>query len=123
MILQDIPAPIPERLKRQLVEAYKSGKTRTYAETAELFGVGEATVSRALRLDRERDGDLSPAPHGGGQTRIVDLEWLRQHAIAHPDATLQERADSWFAHRGTPVSISAMSNAMRGLGWTHKKRV
>ena len=44
-------------LKRRLVEAYASGRTRTYEETAEMFGVGRATVDRALRRKRET-GDL-----------------------------------------------------------------
>ncbi|MFZ9887954.1 MAG: helix-turn-helix domain-containing protein [Myxococcota bacterium] len=121
MIRPGMPAPIPERLKRQLVATYKAGKSGSYAQTAELFGVGEATVSRALRLDREKGGDLSPAPHGGGRSRIVDLAWLREHAEANPDATLSDRVDAWESRGGRRVSRSTMCSAMKALGWTHKK--
>lgn len=42
--------PLSIDLRRRGVDAYLSGMTSTYSETAELFGVGEATVSRLLNL-------------------------------------------------------------------------
>ncbi|MBW2733654.1 MAG: helix-turn-helix domain-containing protein, partial [Deltaproteobacteria bacterium] len=44
-------------LRRSLVEAYNSGLSGTYTETATLFRVGRATVSRLLRRYRET-GDV-----------------------------------------------------------------
>ena len=109
-------------LRRRLVEAYLSGATSTYAETAELFGVGEASVSRLLRRRRET-GDVKAKPRGGNRPRVVDLDWLRAHATAHPDARLSDRIDAWAAHSGRRVSLGAMWYAMRRIGWTHKKRL
>ena len=104
-------------LRRRLVEAYRSKKSGTYAETAALFGVGEATVSRNLRRYRET-GDVIYKPKGGNNPRRVDLEWLRQDLMAHPDARLVDRIEAWKAHSGQGVSIGAMWLAVRACGWT-----
>lgn len=107
-------------LRRRIVAAYKSGRTATYEETAMLFGVGLASVSRLLRRHRET-GDVQPRPHGGGRTRKLDPDWLLAHARAYPDARLIDRIDAWQAHSGVRVSLGTMSSAMRAIGWTHKK--
>ena len=73
-------------LRRRVVRAYHEGLTATYEATAELFGIGRATVSRLLRLERET-GDVLPKKRGGDRRRSVDLDWLRQHAEANPDRT------------------------------------
>jgi transposase len=44
-------------LRRRLVDAYLLKKSGTYKQTAALFGVGEATLSRNLRRYRET-GDV-----------------------------------------------------------------
>jgi transposase len=44
-------------LRRRIVAAYLSANSGTHRQTAMIFGVGEATVSRLLRLHRET-GDL-----------------------------------------------------------------
>ena len=108
-------------LRRRIVEAYTSGLSGDYEETAALFGVGRATVSRLLRRYRET-GDVKPLPMGGNYPRQVDLDWLRQHVQDHPDARLRDRADDWEAESGRRVPTSTMSNAMRAIGWTYKKR-
>lgn len=107
-------------LKRRLVEAYVGGRTKTYEETAEMFGVGRATVDRALRRKRET-GDVLPLPVGGNNPRRVDLEWLRAHAQAHPDARLVDRVRAWVATGGQKVGVTAMWKALQAIGWTHKK--
>ncbi|MBW2734075.1 MAG: helix-turn-helix domain-containing protein, partial [Deltaproteobacteria bacterium] len=63
-------------LRRRIVKAYRSGLSGTYTETATLFGVGRATVSRLLRRNRET-GDVKALPMGGNYERQVDLDWLR----------------------------------------------
>jgi len=108
-------------LRQRIVDAYKSGRTRTYESTAEMFNVGRATVSRLLRQDRE-SGDLRPKPRGGNNPRRVDLDWLREHAEANPDARLIDRIAAWSEHSGKTVSMGAMWSAMHKLGFTHKKR-
>ena len=89
-------------LKRRIVDAYLSGRSGNYVQTAEMFGVGEATVSRLLRRYRET-GDVQNKPKGGNNPRKVDLDWLRAHADAFPDATLEER-------------VQELGGPQRGLG-------
>src|SRR5882757_99910 len=108
-------------LRRRLVAAYRSKKSGTYAATAALFGVGEATVSRLLRRHRET-GDVFYKPKGGNNPRRVDLEWLRRDLAANPDARLVDRIEAWKAYSGQGVSIGAMWLAVRACGWTHKKK-
>ena len=108
-------------LRRRLVDAYRSKKSGTYAKTAGLFGVGEATVSRLLRRFRET-GDVKYKPKGGNNPRRVDLDWLRQHLAANPDARLVDRVEAWTVHSGKGVSVGAMYLAVRACGWTHKKK-
>jgi transposase len=108
-------------LRRRLVEAYRSKKSGTYAATAALFGVGEATVSRLLRRQRET-GDVQYKAKGGNNPRRVDLEWLRHHLAREPDARLIDRIEAWKEHSGKPVSLGAMWLAVRACGWTHKKK-
>lgn len=101
--------------------AYRSGKSGTYKQTAELFAVGPATVSRNLRRFRE-SGDVKYKPLGGNNPRRVDLEWLRRNLADHPDARLVDRIDAWVEAGGQKVGITAMWIAVRACGWTHKKR-
>ena len=108
-------------LRRQLVAAYRSKKSGTYAATAALFGVGEATVSRTLRRHRET-GDVIYKPKGGNNPRRVDLDWLRGHLAKDPDARLIDRIEAWKEHSGKPISLGAMWLAVRACGWTHKKK-
>lgn len=109
-------------LSRRIVAAYRSGRTKTYDATAEMFGVGRATVNRLLRRQRET-GDLHKKPRGGNNPRRIDLDWLRQHAEAFPDARLKDRAEAWAAKTGESLSITAIWSALRALGITHKKRL
>jgi transposase len=114
-------ADISIDLRRRLVEAYRSGKSGTYAATAALFGVGEASVSRLLRRFRET-GDVQQLPRGGNNPRRVDLAWLRQHLETDPDGRLIDRIAAWEKRSGCRVAIGTMWLAVRDCGWTHKKR-
>lgn len=108
-------------LRRRIVAAYEAGMTGTYEKTAELYGIGRATVGRILRRHRET-GDVLLKSRGGNNPRIVDLDWLRKHAEENPDARLLDRVEAWIAIGGKPLTHQAMSLAMRAIGWTHKKR-
>ena len=108
-------------VRKRVVEAYRSGKSGTYAQTARLFGIGEASVSRWLRKDREGES-LEPGWNGGPKRR-VDLQWLKQHVEENPDAGIVDRIDAWQSRDGRRVSVGAMWNALRAAGLTHKKRL
>lgn len=108
-------------LRRRIVDAYLNGHTDSYVATAKVFGVGVATVNRLLRLKRET-GDVRGKKRGGNNPRRVDLEWLERNAQTQPDARLVDRITAWQERSGTRVSIGAMWDALRAIGWTHKKR-
>ena len=94
-------------LRRCVVDAYLSQKSGTYEQTAVLFRIGEATVSRLLRRQRET-GDVLYKPKGGNNPRRVDLAWLREHLQALPDARLVDRVEVWQQHSGQRVGVTAM---------------
>lgn len=114
-------AALSTDLRRRLVDHYLSRDDATYRSTAEHFSVGEATVSRMLRLLRE-SGDIVQIEKPRAPRSRVDLEWLGQHAAQLPDARLKDRVADYFEERGVGVSITAMWAAMKTIGWTHKKR-
>ena len=119
-MIQQGMSMIPIEVRERVVRAYRDGKSGTYASTARIFGVGEASVSRWLRKDRE--GESLEPRWNGGPKRLVDLEWLKQHVQDNPDVRITDRINAWFARDGRRVSAGAMWNALRAAGFTHKKR-
>ena len=112
---------LPLRLRKQIVRAYNTELVPTYDKVAEMFGVGRASVSRLLRLERET-GSVEPKPVGGNRPQVVDDEWLLNHCVEHPGALLRERVEAWALHSDRRVHLSTMGRAMARIGWTHKKR-
>lgn len=107
-------------LRRRIVDAYLSKRTDSYEQTAEVFGVGRATVSRLLRRYRET-GDVQYKPKGGNNPRRVDLEWLAVHAEEFPDARLVDRIEAWEQESGLRVGMATMSTSLKAIGWSFKK--
>jgi transposase len=106
-----------------VVEAYERGGL-TYAEVAERFTVGRATVSRWLRRKRET-GDIEPRPHGGGQPRKINPEQeklVEKLVQAHPDWTEAEFADALSKQYGVDASAVTVGRVIRRLGYSVKKR-
>ena len=108
-------------LKRRVGPGYLSGNSGTYLETADLFGVGQATAGRLLRRYRET-GEVKNKPRGGNNPRRINLAWLREHSEAYPDARLGDRVQAWERSSGIRVHVGKMGAAMQAIGWTHKKR-
>ena len=109
-----------DEVRKLIIDAYLSGSSGSYENTAEIFGVSRSTVSRILAQFR-RTGDSSRKKRGGNNPRAVDLEWLKKHAEENPDARLDDRIADWFKHSGRKVCNATMSNSMRAIGWTYKK--
>ena len=107
-------------LRKKVVEAYKSGRTGSYEETAKIFGIGVASVSRWLRKYRET-GDVAPCCRKGNNPRKVDLEWLNAHAEKYPDARIIDRVEAWAEHSGIQVRIETMRQSLHSIGWSFKK--
>lgn len=117
-----MPTPwISRDLRARIVSHYGKADDATYKSTAKLFEVGEATVNRILRVHRET-GDVMPAARPKKPKNKIDLEWLRSHAEAQPDARLKDRAEAFASERGVSVSIAAVWYAMVAIGFTHKKK-
>ena len=115
-------APISKDLRTRVVAAYKAGRG-TYREIAELFGVGEASVDRWLRLDREA-ASVEAAPHGGGKPPKVPPERypsLIRLVAEKADRTVVEICDEWERREGVTLSRSAMQRALLKAGFTWKK--
>ena len=108
-------------LRRKLVAAYKAGRSGTYDATAVLFGVGRATVSRALRRQRET-GDQRYRPKGGNNPRRVDFDWLRKQCEERPDDRIVDRIKALEQQSGEVVSYGAMWGALHAIGWSFKKK-
>lgn len=94
-----------------------------YEEIASLLGIGRASVSRLLRLERET-GKLQPRPRGGGwqspiRGRIAEL--LCQIVGEMNDATLDELTRALVKQSGIKTSRAAVVRAMARLGFTRKK--
>ena len=109
-------------LRQRLVAAYEAGEG-TQAQIAQRFKVGQATVERLIRLQRET-GALAPRPHRSGPVpRITEAD--RAEVLAtferEPDLRQQDLAER-FAAAGRPASQSSVSRALRRLGITRKKR-
>jgi transposase len=117
-------ASISEDLRQRVVSAYKAGGV-TYAQVAKQFSVGNASVSRWLRLDREQ-GSLAPKAHGGGQKRLIEGDnekLLRVLVLAHPDWTEAEYTREFNAKTGLSLKASTIGRAIRRLGFGVKKRL
>ena len=81
-----MPNPYPTALLERAVRAYESND-ETYVEVAERFAIGEATLQRWVRRQRDT-GVLDPlAKAGGGYRRWTwpcCISWSRSGRIARP---------------------------------------
>ncbi len=112
------------RVREAIVRAWHDERL-TYRQIASLLGVGEATVSRVLRLHRET-ASVSPRPRGGGNRSPLRDEVLDmlQHIVAElPDATLDELTEALMMKVDVDTSRSSVMRALHRLGFSRKKRL
>lgn len=105
-----------------MIAAIDAGMTQD--EAAVVFTVGVATVYRWTALRRETGG-LAPRPHAGGNPRAVDAaddEFLRELLGRKPDLTVAELTKLLSERGGRSKSRSAVTRALKRLGYTLKKR-
>lgn len=118
-----MPRPLPVALRQRVVDAHNNGEG-TYAELAERFSVGEASVSRWLR--KAREGDLTPGVRGpmAPEQRMLKpehLEFLRETLEAILDSTGAELAAALEEVFGLKVSVATANRTRRRLGFTPKR--
>ena len=115
--------PLPTEMRLAIVRAFHE-QHFSYEEIAELLGIGEASVSRVLRLHRETQS-VEPRPRGGGNFSPVSgavADRLKALVAETPDATVQELMEKLVDETGVETSLAAMKRAMHRLGFSRKKR-
>lgn len=113
--------PLDIRVREAIVKSHAAGFT--YAEIAAQLGVGEASVSRMLRLHREKES-VAPRPRGGGnfspiQGEVADLFLKLVKEL--PDATLDELTEA-LSQSNVKTSRSSVIRALERFGFSRKKR-
>jgi transposase len=109
-------------LRQKVVQAYERGDG-TIDEIASLFSVGPTFVKKMLRLHRE-DGDLSPRPHGGGNTpKLSDkhLQMIRAEIARNNDITAEELRELLRKRASVEVSQPTISRTLARLNLRRKK--
>jgi transposase len=114
--------PIPLKVREAVLQARDEGLS--YAETADLWGIGYASVNRILRLERETKS-IEPRPRGGGNVSpihgpIADL--LVKLVGEMPDATVAELTAVLADRAEITTSRSGVQRALLRLGFSRKKR-
>jgi transposase len=114
--------PISVEVRKRVVVAYREGKG-TYAELADVFQVGEASVSRWLRRERET-GSLEPKPPPGRAPKLDEhgRSVLRELVETDNDATLAELASRLHARTGVTLVVSAVHKVLVKMGISRKKK-
>src|SRR5688572_16711138 len=116
-----MPRAYSTDLRERVLAAYGAGEGGQ-ATVARRCRVGERTLSRWLRADRE-EGRREPkvpargrVPIGGAGAALAEL------VAEQSDATLAEYADRLAARAGIRRSLSAVCRALKSLGLVRKKR-
>lgn len=117
-----MPRPLPREIRERVVKAYNNGEG-TYAELAERFDVGEASVSRYLAAARR--GSLASKPLGGKRHEYKigpEAEQLLRDTIKDvPDSTASELVRTLREELGLEVSPRTVLRALHRLGLTRKR--
>ena len=113
---------VPVQVREAIVRAVEEQEL-TYQATADLLGVGYATVNRVLSRYR-RTKSVELLPKGGGwaspiQGRIADL--LHKIVSAMSDATVKELTAALQKRARIKTSRSAVQRALHRLGYSRKK--
>jgi len=113
--------PTPPPLRAVVVRLREEG--RTYADIAEVTGLGVATVNRILRMHRET-GSTEPKRPGGGNfspLRGPVAKRLRRLVDALPDSTISELTTALKRAERLATSTSSVQRALKRMGYSRKK--
>jgi transposase len=112
---------LPIQLRKAILKL--RAEENSYGEIASLLGIGEASVSRMLRQERETGSVERLARGGGVESRIRGKvsELLCRLVEESNDATLDELTKALVKRARIKTSRSAVVRAMARLGFTRKK--
>ena len=112
--------PYPVAFRERAVHTYEDS-LESYADVADQFGIGPATLKRWVQAFRET-GTVAPRARGGGWCSPVDVPAL--HALVHerPDMTTDELTPAY--NRRVPqrarVHRSSILRALQRSGYGFK---
>lgn len=116
-----MPAAYPVVFRQKVVDAYEAGHG-SFAEVAEQFGIGEASVNRWVSRAR-RGSSLEPKVRKP-RPRVIHaeaLEYMLDLLRDDPAWTTQDLADELADAFDIEVSRQTVGRALRGAGWTLKR--
>lgn len=119
-----MPRPYSTDLRERVVRTYEA-QNHSFAQIAERFDLGVATVNRWVSRHR-RTGCVEPLAPGGRLESLVDelgLSLLCTLLWERPDATRLELAQEYQRERGVALSVATVGRELRRLGFTRKKRL
>lgn len=113
---------VPNQVREAIVRAVEQ-QGLSYQATADLLGVGYATVNRVLSRYRKTK-QVDPLPRGGGRVspihgRIAEL--LIKLVAGMSDATVEELTAALRKKAKISTSRSAVQRALHRLGFSRKK--
>jgi transposase len=117
-----VPKAYPAEFREKVVSAYETGKG-TYAELADLFDIGEASVDRWVAQMR-KTGSVAPRSRKGSRKRIIGEQgdgFLLELFKVLPDATLKDVQDAYAERFGVLVAISTIWDKLQVLGLSRKR--
>lgn len=116
-----MPNPYPTELRERAVRVYEASD-ETYREVAERFAVGEATLQRWVRRQRET-GVLDPLAKAGGWASPVDLGALHVLVRERPDRTTNELTRVYNGRVAPKARVhrSSILRALQRTGYVFKK--
>ena len=108
-------------LREKVLRAVDQGYPRE--EIIQLLGVSRATIKRYVKQRRETGSVAPKAIPGRTPKKLALLQAdLAAQLQAHNDLRLEDHCRVFEQTHGVHVSTSTMSEAIKRLGWTRKKR-
>jgi transposase len=108
-------------VREKVLQAVDRGYPRE--QIVKLLGVSRATIKRYVKQRRET-GTIAPKVIPGRPSKkggLLQAE-LGAQLQAHDDLRLEDQCWLWEQTHGVQVSTTTMSEAIKRLGWTRKKR-
>jgi transposase len=108
-------------LRKRIVAAYEEMGNKS--AVARRFGVSRWTVASYVK--RAQEDQLAPTPHPGRPPLLdaTGCDQLRKQVREHPEWTLEQHAEGLQAAVGIRLGKSAVSNYLRKLGISYKKKL